>query len=108
MATRLEKDVETLKKDLEHFREHLGSALSDAGSLSHDKVLETKDRLKAAMAGFEGRAMKEIGQANEMLHDQGERALRASREMVVHRPFTTVAVSFAAGLLTAFLLDKQH
>lgn len=108
MTTKIEKDVEALRKDLERFRDHLGNTLSDAGTLSHDKVLETKDRLRAAVAGFEGTAMREIGHANEVIHDQGERALHASREMVVHRPFTTVAVSFAAGLLTAFLLDKHH
>lgn len=108
MSTRIEKDVDALKKDIERFRAHLGSTLSDAGTLSHDKVLQTKERLKAAMQGFEGTAVKEIGHANEVIHDQGERALRASREMVVRRPFTTVVVSFAAGLVTAFLLDKHH
>lgn len=108
MATRLEKDVETLKKDIERFREHLGGTVSSAGDLSHDKVLETKERLKAAIAGFEGMAAEKAERANEVIHDQGERALHASREMVTQRPFTTVAVSFAAGLLAAFLLDKHH
>lgn len=107
MTTKLEKDVESLRKDIEKFRTHLSSTLSDVGDLSHDKVLETKDRLKSAVEGFEGRAMRQIGHANEVFHDRGERAIQASREMVVSRPITTVAISFAAGLMTALLLDRH-
>ena len=36
MATKLEKDLESLKQDIERLRSHLGSTLSDLGSLSHD------------------------------------------------------------------------
>ncbi len=108
MTTKLERDIESLKKDIDKFRSHLGGTLSDAGSLSHDKVLETKDRLKAAMAGFEGKAAEKIGHANEVMHDQGERAIHASREVVASKPLTTVMVSFAAGLMTAFLLDRHN
>lgn len=107
MATKLERDVESLKKDIEKFRTHLSSTLSDVGSLSHDKVLETKDRVKTAMEGFEGRAIKEMGHANEVIHDRGERAIQASREAIVSRPITTVAISFAAGLMTALLLERH-
>lgn len=107
MATKLEKDVESLKKDLEKFRAHLGDTLSDVGNLSQDKLVETKDRLKAAMEGFEGKALRRMEQANDVLHDRGERAIEASREMVVSRPITTVAISFAAGLMTAFLLERH-
>ncbi len=108
MTTKLEKDVETLKKDIEKFRAHLGGTMADAGSLSHDKVLEMKERLQAAVEGFEGMAVKQAAHANEVIHDQGERAIRASRDTVVRRPFTAVAVSFAAGLLTAFLLERKR
>ncbi|MEJ2702387.1 MAG: hypothetical protein P8Z79_08090 [Sedimentisphaerales bacterium] len=107
MASKLEKDVESLQKDIERFRTHLGDALSDVGSASHDKVLETRDRLRAAMEGFEGRAAKELGRANEALQEQGEKALNASREVVISRPLTTVLVSFGVGVMTAFLLDRH-
>ncbi len=108
MATKLERDMASLKKDIEKFRTHLSSTLSDVGNLSHDKVLETKDRLKTAMEGFEGQALRQIGEANELIHDRGERAIQASREAVIHRPLTTVAVSFAAGLMTALLLERHR
>ncbi len=107
MTTQLEKDVESLKKDIERFRSDLGSTLSDVGSLSHDKVLETKDRLKSAVEGFEGMAAKKIERANEAIHDGGEQAIQAFREGVVHRPFTSVAISFAAGLMAALLLERR-
>ena len=106
MATKLEKDVEALKKDIEKFRAHLGDTLSDVGNLSQEKVMETKERLRDAVDGFEGAARQRLGQANNAIHDRSERALEASREVVVSRPMTTVAISFAAGLLTAFLLER--
>jgi ElaB/YqjD/DUF883 family membrane-anchored ribosome-binding protein len=107
MTTKLEKDVESLKKDIEKLRADLGIALSDVGTLGQDKVMETKERLKTAVEGFEGTALKHIEHANEVIHDGSERAIQASREMVVTRPITTVAVSFVAGLLTAFLLERR-
>lgn len=107
MATKLEKDVESLKKDIEKFRSHLGDALSDVGHLSQDKLVETKDRLRIAMEGFEGKTLERMERANDVIHDQGERAIEASRKMVVSRPITTVAISFAAGLMTAFLLERH-
>jgi ElaB/YqjD/DUF883 family membrane-anchored ribosome-binding protein len=108
MTTKLEKDVEILKKDIDKFRTHLGGVLSDVGHSSHDKVLETRDRLKAAVESFEGRAVNELGRANEAIHAQSEKAINASREVVISRPITTVFVSFAAGLMTAFLLDRHN
>jgi ElaB/YqjD/DUF883 family membrane-anchored ribosome-binding protein len=108
MATKLEKDVESLKKDIEQLRLHLGSTLSSVGDASHDKVGETKQRLKAAMQGLEGMALDRLGRANDVIHERGERAIQASREVVVRRPITTMGVSFAAGLMTAFLLERHR
>jgi len=108
MTTKLEKDVESLRKDIEKLRSDLGIALSDVGTLGQEKVIETKDRLKAAVEGFEGTALKHVEHANEVIHDEGERAIRASREMVVRRPITTVVVSFAAGLMAALLLERRR
>ncbi len=108
MTTQLEKDVESLKKDIERFRSDLSRTLSDVGNLSHDKVLETKDRLKSAMEGFEGMALQQAGHAHEVIHDQGEQAIQAFREGVVHRPFTSVAISFTAGLMAALLLERHR
>jgi ElaB/YqjD/DUF883 family membrane-anchored ribosome-binding protein len=107
MTTKLEKDVESLRNDIERFRTHLGSVLSDVGSASHDKVLETRDRLKTAVESFEGKAAKELGRANEAFHEESEKAINASREIVRSRPLTTVLVSFGVGLMTAFLLDRH-
>ncbi|MBN1362170.1 MAG: hypothetical protein JW993_16360 [Sedimentisphaerales bacterium] len=84
--------MEAPKRDIERFRAHLGDTLSDASNLSHDKVQESKEQLRAAMEGFEGMARRQIGPVNEAIHDQGECAPHASREMVVRRPITTVPI----------------
>jgi ElaB/YqjD/DUF883 family membrane-anchored ribosome-binding protein len=108
MSKELEKDVETLKKDIGKFREDLADMLSDVGNLSQDKVRQTRANLKLAMEALEGRAAEKIGQANDILHEQSERALKASRETIMERPLTTVAISFGAGILTAMLMERSR
>jgi len=108
MATKLEKDVESLKQDIERLRSHLGSTLSDLGSLSHEKVLETKEQIKRAMEGFEGTVLAHAGHTSEVLHDRSEQAIEVLREGVTQRPFATVAISFMVGLMTALLLERHR
>lgn len=108
MSKELQKDIELLKNDLNKFREDLGSVFSEVGNLSQEKVHETRKNLRQAMDAFEGRAAEKIGQANEALHAQGERAIRASRETISSRPLTTVAISFGAGILTALLMERSR
>lgn len=108
MDKQLQKDVEDLKKDINKFREDLSGTLSDAGSLSQEKIMETKERLKNATAAFEGVATEKLGKAKDVVQEKGEHAVEASREMITNRPLTTVLVSFAAGLLTAFILEKSR
>jgi len=108
MGTDYEQDVETLKKDIENLKAHLSDMLSGVGSLSHERVLEARERLKSAMEGFEGMTLNQIRHANEVIHEQSERALQASRHAVARRPITSMAVSFAAGVMAAFLLERRR
>ena len=108
MSKELEKDVEKLKQDISKFQNDLSGMMSDLGSLSHDKLLQTKENLKNAKQAFEGMAAEKWEHANEFMHDQGERAVKASREIVRDRPLTTIAVSFGAGLLAALLLERSR
>lgn len=108
MSKTLEKDVEKLKDDLARFRDDLSNTISDIGTYSQDKVMQTTENLKHAKAAFKGIAAEKFVHANEYVHEQGERAINASREMVQHRPLTTIAVSFGAGILAALLLERSN
>ena len=108
MISAIEKDTEALKKDLGKFREDLGKALADVGEYSHEKVLETREKLKRAAADFGDLAGEKLGHAREVIRDQGQRAVTASRETVRKKPITAVGVAFAAGLLSAFLLERHN
>ena len=58
MNTQLEKDMESLKKDLGKFRDDITSVLFDVGHFSQDKVSQTKEKVASAMRDFEGVAAK--------------------------------------------------
>jgi ElaB/YqjD/DUF883 family membrane-anchored ribosome-binding protein len=109
MATAREeigKDVENLKKDIENLRSDLNEMLSTVGSYSKDKVMDSKLRLRRAMDDLRGRTRTGAGRAYGTTKDYGREAVESSRACIERRPFTAVAVSFAAGLLLAALVGK--
>jgi ElaB/YqjD/DUF883 family membrane-anchored ribosome-binding protein len=108
MISTIEKDTEALKRDLGKFREDLGKTLADVGEYSHEKVVATRERLRKAAADFGSAASERLGHAHEVLREQGERAVTASRDAVRKKPATAVAVAFVAGLLSAFLLERRR
>jgi ElaB/YqjD/DUF883 family membrane-anchored ribosome-binding protein len=108
MVSAVEKDTEALKRDLGKFREDLGKALADVGEYSHEKVLETRERLRQAATDFGNVAEERIGRARQVIRHQGERAITASRETVKKKPVTALAAAFAAGLLSAMLLGRHR
>ena len=42
------------------------------------------------------------------MHEKGEKAIGTSRHAIQDKPFMSMAVAFGAGLLTAFLLERNH
>ncbi len=108
MGTTLEKDIETLKSDLNKFRDYLSSTMTDVGHFSQEKLSETRERLKAAMADFGTSAHNRISRINETVCEKCGSAMKVSREAASKRPFTTMAVSFGVGALTAALLGRRN
>ena len=102
------KDVESLKKDIENLRNDLGNMLGSVGNYSRDKVIDSKARLRMAMEDLKGRARSGAQHTWESSRDYSEQALNSSRECIGKRPFTAVAVSFAAGLVLASLMGHNH
>jgi ElaB/YqjD/DUF883 family membrane-anchored ribosome-binding protein len=107
MITSVEQEAEALKKDIGKFRDDLGRALSDIGSFSRDKLVETRDKLKRAAYDFENAAEERFGHARDIIRDKGEKAVTSSRHVVQKKPFTAIAVAFAAGMLSAILMERH-
>lgn len=107
MSKELEKDIEKLKKDMGKFRDGIDSTLADIGEYSQEKLLQTKENLKNAIEGFSGMAEKKMQQAGQLIQEKSEKAIKASRKMITQKPITAIAVSFAAGLLAAFLMERR-
>lgn len=108
MNRHVKSDVESLKKDIEKFRNELGTMLTNLGSYSEEQIQEKSNRLRKAVAEFQGMASKRLHNANETIHQQSDRALQSSRQMVTSKPLTTVIVSFAAGLVTAIFMERNR
>lgn len=108
MGTELDKDVASLKQDLRKFRDDLSGIMSNAGHYSQDKVRQTKEKLNTAMRDFENLASQKISHAGEVVREKTQKGVDASREAVTKRPLAAVAVTFAAGLLTAMFMKRRR
>ncbi|MBE0534930.1 MAG: hypothetical protein IH624_04610 [Phycisphaerae bacterium] len=108
MGSTLEKDIETLKNDLGKFRDYLNSTMSDVGNYSEEKLHATKERLKSAMEDFGNTAHRRMARINETVCHRCGSVVKASREAATKKPFTTMAVSFGAGAVTAALLGRRN
>jgi ElaB/YqjD/DUF883 family membrane-anchored ribosome-binding protein len=98
-------DLETLKEDIQKLREDLGEMLSSVGSLSKEKLAETRSRLHAAVDGFQGKAYDRLQGTARMVRDRGHHAVDASRGAVEQKPLTYVAVAFLAGVVLASFFE---
>jgi ElaB/YqjD/DUF883 family membrane-anchored ribosome-binding protein len=107
MIDTVERDAETLKKDIGKFREDLDRTLADIGHYSHEKVVETRDKLRKAAEDFGNVTQERLSRAREVMREQGEKAVTASREAVRKKPFTAIVVAFIAGLLSAVLMERR-
>ena len=108
MSEDLQRDLEALKKDLLKFRDHMNDTLKDAGTYSHDRVLETRDRLQKAAKEFQGAAFKKIEYANDAVQEQVNKSVETSRESIARKPLTAVMISFGTGILASLLMRKKQ
>lgn len=101
------KEAETLRDDIQKLRDDLASMLSSMSSYSRDKLAETRVRLSAAKESLEGRARDRLQNASQMMRERSHQAMRASRGTIEHRPLTSLAVAFVAGVIIATLLERK-
>jgi ElaB/YqjD/DUF883 family membrane-anchored ribosome-binding protein len=101
-------EINTIREDIEKLRDDLGLLLSDVGSYSKDKLVDTRDRLSAAIEAFEGRAYGRLQGTARVVEKRGRQAVGASRDVVQEKPLTYVAAAFVAGMLLASIFDWKR
>jgi len=98
-------EVDAIKEDIERLRDDLGALLSDVGSFSREKMVDTRDRLGAAIGAVEGRAYNRMQGTARVMRDRSQQAVSASRGAVEQKPITYVMAAFAAGVILASLFE---
>jgi len=101
-------DIETLKADIQKLRDDLGDMVGSVGSFSKEKLMETRDRLVAAVDDLQGKAYTRLRGTARTVRDHGHRAMDASRGAVEQKPLTYVVSAFIAGeILASFIGWKR-
>lgn len=98
-------EVDAIKEDIERLRDDLGALLSDVGSFSREKMVDTRDRLGAAIGAVEGRAYSRMQGTARVMRDRSQQAVSASRGAVEQKPITYVLAAFAAGVILSSLFE---
>lgn len=106
MSEELTKDLEELKKDMIKFRDHLGETINHVGSYSQEMMQEKRKRLQDSMRAFGGMASEKAEHVKGMAKEQAGKSVEYSRQTITHRPLTSVATSFAVGMLAALFMHK--
>lgn len=94
-------DIETLKEDIQRLRDDLGDMLGSVGSFSKEKLMETRDRLMAAVDDLQGKAYDRLQGAARTARAHGHHAVDVSRGAVEQKPLTYVVTAFIAGVILA-------
>jgi ElaB/YqjD/DUF883 family membrane-anchored ribosome-binding protein len=100
------EEIATLRADINRMKEDLESALSSAGSLSKEKLQDTKQRLMAAMDNLQKRIREGVTTAYTGAYAKGKEAVDMSRQKIVENPFYAVGGAFLAGAALAILLGR--
>jgi len=98
-------DLETLKEDIQRLRADLGEMLSSVGSLSKERLAETRSRLHTAVDDRQGKAYDRLQGTARLVSDRSRFAVDVSRGAVEQKPLTYVAVAFLAGVVLASFFE---
>lgn len=107
VESRVDRDIEALKRDVRKVCEDLADTVSSVARHSRDMIMRNRNRLRETIAELEGRAKERLRDTSDVLKDRGRGAISSCRGGVGHRPITSVAIAFAAGLLFASLIGRR-
>ncbi len=106
-SMRMDEDIAALKCDLRRLSADVAELPNRIRLYGREKIMRSRERLRAAVAGFGARAKDQVRDTSGVLKDQGAGAVDKWRSQVEQRPIASVAVAFAAGWLLAFIVERR-
>jgi ElaB/YqjD/DUF883 family membrane-anchored ribosome-binding protein len=104
---KVNRDIAALKSDVHRVREDLADTVRSVACYGGNMIMRNRNRLRETIAELEGRAKERLRDTSDVLKDRGHGAIAGWRTGVEHRPITSVAIAFAAGLLLASLIERK-
>jgi ElaB/YqjD/DUF883 family membrane-anchored ribosome-binding protein len=104
---RVNEDIAALKGDLCRLAADLREIPDRIRCRSRSKIMKSRERLWDTVLGLENRAKDHIRDTSVALKDEGHYVADKCRGGIGHRPITSMAVAFAAGLLLASLFERR-
>jgi ElaB/YqjD/DUF883 family membrane-anchored ribosome-binding protein len=96
-------DVDKIKEDLQRLRDDVTKLLGHVGTYGKGRFGGTREKVGGTVEDLQGRAYSRVQEVTRSVTDRGRQAASASRDKVQERPFTSIAVAFAVGLVLASL-----
>ncbi len=96
-------DEPDLKKDVEALRDDLDALRGDLGQLLGTLKTKTSNRAETEIDALRRRVERVAGD----IQSGGRDAARAVGDQIEERPFTSIAMAFAIGLVLGRLFDRR-
>lgn len=107
-STRINEDIAALMSDLCRLHADLAELPNRIRSYGRKMIMRSRERLRAAVVGLEGRAKDRVRDTSGVLKDHGYHAVDKWRSEVERRPLASIAVAFAAGWLLATAVEHKY
>jgi ElaB/YqjD/DUF883 family membrane-anchored ribosome-binding protein len=100
-------EIEAIRGDIQKMQNDLKDLLHTVGDQSKEKLMESKQKLGAAIKSLEGQAEEKFNEGYDSLREHSHDAVQKSRKQIEEQPLTAVLIAFAAGLLFDRLIGRR-
>jgi|SRR5690625_2946698 len=104
------KELDALRKDIDQLKKDLKAAAGDSGELMasmREQLEDEAEQIMDRMKGVAGSVGANVRQAADTVAGQGEQALHSMETQISEKPFSSVLVTFGAGLALGWLLSRK-
>jgi ElaB/YqjD/DUF883 family membrane-anchored ribosome-binding protein len=99
----IENDMQSIRDDIAALRADLSAITQDLKSMGKSRAEATKENLSATAQSLK----EEITRLFDETRERGKKSVEAVETEIGERPFTSLLISFGAGLILAKLLERK-
>ncbi|HWK44995.1 MAG TPA: hypothetical protein VNT30_09755 [Stellaceae bacterium] len=104
----LVREVDALRGDLAAVRGDLAALAGTLGEVAPEKVTALANRIGEAAQQASDEVVRTAREARHRAEARGRAGLEAIEKAIEERPFASIAVAFAAGLILAGILGRSR